>query len=279
MTKLDLGPTGVALSVTAGDTHLDEARALERLGYRTSWLPGGQIDKLDRIAELVHATTTMQVGSAIISPDVYAADDVARLHAELQSTAPDRFVAGLGASQKPRALAELNRYLDRLDEAGIPVPADRRILAALGPRKLEIARRRCAGAMALLVTPAYTSEARTILGADSTLVIDQFVVLDTDALRARRTARGRLKFLSGVAGYRANFTRMGFSDADIADLSDHLVDELVIWGDADTIVQRIDAQRNAGADHVILAVLNDADQPGALDVAAQLADRLTAETS
>jgi probable F420-dependent oxidoreductase len=274
MSELDLGPIGVSLNITPDDAHLDEARQLERLGYRTVWLPGGQLDRLDRIAQLIQATTTIQVGSGIISPDVYGSDAVATLYAELQARTPDRFVVGLGGSQQPPALAGLHRYLDRLDHATPPVPAERRVLAALGPRKLEIARSRCAGAIALLVTPSYTSRARTILGEGSTLVIDQFVVLETDPTRARAAARGHLRFLSGVAGYRANFVRMGFTDTDIADLSDHLVDALVAWGDADTVAQRVKAHRDAGADHVILAVLNEGDQPGTLDVARELAHRL-----
>jgi probable F420-dependent oxidoreductase len=272
--ELDLGPIGVSLNVAPDDAHLDEARQLEQLGYRTVWLPGGQLDRLDRITQIIEATAALQVGSGIISPDVYESDEVAGLYAELESSAPDRFVVGLGGSQKPPALAGLERYLDRLDQATPPVPAERRLLAALGPRKLAIARSRCAGALALLVDPAYTRSARAALGAESTLVIDQFVVLDTDPERARRTARGSLGFLSGVAGYRTNFTRMGFSDADIADLSDHLVDELVAWGDADAIAERVRAHQDAGADHVILAILGEGDQPGVLDVARELVQRL-----
>jgi probable F420-dependent oxidoreductase len=168
----------------------------------------------------------------------------------------------------------LHDYLDLLDGAETPVPAQRRILAALGPRKLELARDRCAGAIALLVTPSYTAAARRTLGADSTLVIDQMVVLDTDAARARETARGPLRFLSGVGGYVAHFARMGFTDADISDLSDRLVDELVVWGDADTITARMNEHLRAGADHVMLGVLNDADQPRPIEVARQLADSL-----
>ena len=273
MTELDLGPIGVAVNVTADDRHLAEAKQLEQLGYRTIWLPGGQIDNLDRIAQLVRATSTVRVGSGIISPDVYEWDEVARLHADLQAGAPGRFVVGLGGSQKRRSLDGLNSYLDRLDRADPPVPAQRRLLAALGPRKLEIARTRCAGAVALLVTPEYTSQTRARLGPDATLVIDQFVVLDMDRTRARRAARGHLRFLSGIAGYRANFVRMGFDDTDIADLSDRLVDALVARGDADTIAARLDEHLSAGADHVIVTVLSEGDQPGLLDVAGQLANR------
>jgi len=147
------------------------------------------------------------------------------------------------------------------------VPAGRRLLAALGPRKLELARDRFAGAMLLLVTPAYTSAARRILGDDSTLVIDQMLVLDADAARARQTARRPLRFLSGLPGYRASFARMGFTDGDIAGLSDALVDQLVIWGDASTIATRIGRYRQAGADHVMLHALGEGDQPGPVEVA------------
>ena len=274
MSKLDLGPVGVALNVLADDRHLDEAAELEELGYSTIWLPGGQIDYLGRIAEIVRATSTIPVGSAIIPLDVYEPGKVTEFYAELQASAPDRFVVGLGGPQQPRPLHALNDYLDKLDQAEPPVPARRRLLGALGPRKLELARDRSAGAIALLVTPAYTSAARHILGDQSTLVIDQMLVLDTDATRARQTARGPLQFLSGIDGYRTNFARMGFTDADIADLSDRLVDELVSWGDVDMIAARINEHRNAGADQVALTVLAEGDQPGPIEVARQLAGRL-----
>ncbi len=274
MSKLDVGPVGVALNVSADDAYLDEALELEQLGYSTIWLPGGQIDNLDRIAAIVRATTAIPVGSAIISPDVYDAAAVAALYAEVQATAPDRFIVGLGGPQQPPSMRALHDYLDELDGAETPVPAQRRILAALGPRKLELARDRCAGAIALLVTPSYTASARRTLGADSTLVIDQIVVLDTDAARARETARGPLRFLSGVGGYVANFARMGFTQADISHLSDRLVDELIVWGDADTITARIKEHLAAGADHVVLGVLNTGDQPRPIETARQLADNL-----
>jgi probable F420-dependent oxidoreductase len=273
VSKLGLGPVGIALNVSADDTYLDEAAELEELGYATIWLPGGQIDSLDRIAQIAAATTTVPVASAIISPDVYPPGAVLKLYAQLEASAPGRFLAGLGGPQQPRSLQALNDYLDELDRAEPPVPARRRILAALGPRKLELARDRFAGAIALLVTPGYTSTARRILGDRSTLVIDQMVVLSTDAARAREAARRPLRFLSGVAGYRASFARMGFSDADIADLSDRLVDELVTWGDAGTIAARIGEHQQAGADQVVLTILDAGDHPGHMEAARQLAGR------
>jgi len=272
MSELDLGPVGMALTVS--DTYLQQAAELERLGYSALWLPGGQIDDLNRLTEIIGATTAVPVASAIIPLDVYPASSVAGLYARLESSAPGRLVAGLGGPQKPRPLQALNDYLDHLDRAEPPVPAGRRLLAALGPRGLGLARDRSAGAILLLVTPAYTSAARRIIGGGSTLVIDQMLVLDTDATRARRTARRPLRFLSGLPGYRASLARMGFTDGDIASLSDALVDQLVIWGDAGTITARIGQYRQAGADHVMLHVLNEGGQPGPIEVARQLAGGL-----
>jgi probable F420-dependent oxidoreductase len=273
MSKLSLGPVGMALTVSADDTYLKEAAELEELGYSTLWLPGGQLDSLDRIAAIVRATTSVPVAPGIIPLDVYPAAAVRQLYASLQGSAADRFVVGLGGPQRPRPLRPLNDYLDQLDQGEPPVPAARRILAALGPRKLELARDRAAGAVALLVTPAYTEQARRVLGRDSTLVISQLVVLDTDASRAREAARIPLGFLSGVSGYRANFARMGFTGQDIEDLSDRLIDELVIWGSPDTVMARVREHLDAGADQVALTALGEGGQPRPIEVARELAGR------
>jgi probable F420-dependent oxidoreductase len=273
MSKLDLGPIGMTVQISADERHLDEAAALERLGYSAIWLRGGQIDNLSRIAEVVAATTAVPVVPGIIPADVYAPGEVTRLYADLQARAPGRFIAGLGGPQVPQPLRPLNDYLDQLDRGEPPVPASRRILAALGPRKLRLARERAAGAVLLLVTPDYTRTARRILGPQATLVVSQMVALQADAARARDAARGPLRFLSGVAGYRASFSRMGFTGSDIDALSDELVDQLVAWGSTDTITARINEYRQAGADHVALTVLDNDHQP-AIDPARQLARRL-----
>jgi probable F420-dependent oxidoreductase len=125
------------------------------------------------------------------------------------------------------------------------------------------------------VTPDYARTARRILGVQATLVVSQMVVLQADAARAREAARGPLRFLSGVAGYRASFSRMGFTGSDIDGLSDELVDRLVAWGSAGTIAARVNEYRRAGADHVALTVLDNDHQP-AIDSARQLARGLLA---
>src|ERR1700730_18258326 len=140
MSKLGLGAVGMTVQVSDDGGHLDEAAALEELGFSAIWLRGGQIDSLDRIAEVVGATKAVPVVPGIISVDVYAPGEVSRLYGDLQDRAPGRFIAGLGGPQVPRPLRPLHEYLDRLAPGGPPVPASRPLPAALGPRQLEIAR-------------------------------------------------------------------------------------------------------------------------------------------
>ncbi|MDQ2846344.1 MAG: TIGR03620 family F420-dependent LLM class oxidoreductase [Actinomycetota bacterium] len=276
MKKLELGPSGMSLNVSTDGAHLREAAELEDLGYSTIWLAGGQLDSLDPLTEIIRATSSILVGSSIIPLDVYSSEQVAATFADIETDHSGRFIVGLGGPQRPKALQAMNDFLDRLDTAEPPVPVGRRVLAANGPRKLELARDRFAGAMPLLVTPGYTARARRILGVDSTLIVSQFVVLDTDPGRARETARGPLRFLlgGGIPGYTANVRRMGFTDDEISSLSDQLVDALVVWGDADAIVARVDEHRRAGADQVALAVLAEGSQPRPIQAARQLAAQL-----
>ncbi|HEX4429335.1 MAG TPA: TIGR03620 family F420-dependent LLM class oxidoreductase [Frankiaceae bacterium] len=275
MTKACAGRIGISLNVTADDSHLGDAAEIEALGYSTIWLPGGQIDSLERLAELVRATTTIQIASGIIPLDVYEPSAVTALFEDLEQQFPGRLLVGLGGPQQPRPLSGLSAYLDELDAADPAIAPGRRILAALGPRKLEIARDRTGGAITLLVTPEHTRQTRAILGDRPALIVDQLVVLDSDAARARETARGPLGFLSGVKGYTDNFARMGFSGAEIETLDDRLVDRLVAWGDEDAIAARVAEQWDAGADQVVLGVTNADGQPGPIEVARALAKRLT----
>ena len=160
----------------------------------------------------------------------------------------------------------LNTYLDRLDQ----VPATARVMAALGPRMLDLARERAAGAFPVLITPDYAARARARLGADTTLAVEQLVVVETDPERARAIARGPLGFLGQVPAYQASFRRMGFTDPEIEQLADRLVDALVPWGDPDTVSRQL----QAGADHVAVAVTADAPQDQSAGTWRQLAERL-----
>lgn len=268
MSEFELGRMGLVLNVADDRAHIEQAAEAERLGLSALWLFGGQLELLEPLAELLHATRTAAVAPAIVSLDVHGVDDVVHLLKVLDDSEAERLVGGFGAPQQAaRPLAGLRAFLDEIDAADVSLPAERRLIAALGPRKLELARDRAAGAITMLVTPGYTAWAREVLGPDATLVVIQPVVLDTDLDRARRTVRGPLGFLLSVGGYAANMHRMGFDDDDVTGLSDKLVDAVATIGDADAIAAGVWAHLAAGASHVALSVLSDGQQPGAIEVA------------
>jgi probable F420-dependent oxidoreductase len=147
-------------------------------------------------------------------------------------------------------------YLDALDTAKPPVPAGARVLAALGPKMLTLARERAAGAHPYLTTPEHTQRARTILGADPLLAPEQRVVLETDRATAREIGRQHLAPYLRLPNYTNNLRRLGFTDDDLAGAgSDRLIDTLVTWGDEDTIARRVREHYDAGANHVCIQAL------------------------
>jgi len=268
MARPALGPIGVVVGRPGdGDIFLDAATLLEGLGYATIWLAGPSITGFEQVRSVVAATRNVQIAGGIISVDQFDAADVAAWYAEIEATHPGRFIVGLGGAHGPKPLQTLTSYLDALDTVPPTVPAAARVLAALGPRMLQLARDRAAGAYPLLVTPDYTARARSLVGDDAVLVVGQFVILDADPERARALARGPLGFMTAGAGsgYAANLRRMGFAEEEIAQLSDRLVDAVVAWGDLDVVAARIAEHLRAGADQVVLSVLS-ADPPGSLPV-------------
>jgi probable F420-dependent oxidoreductase len=134
----------------------------------------------------------------------------------------------------------------------------RRVLAALGPKMLGLARDRAAGALSELVTADYTAQARELLGPDTALVVEQLIVPQTDPQLARQYARKPLGYLAQMPAYQAHFRRMGFTDDDISQLSDRLVDALVVWGDEATIAARVAEHRQAGADQIAVNLITGA---------------------
>jgi len=268
--KIELGPIGAVVSPGDGNGFAETAVELEELGYPTIWVPGGRLADLSQIAEVVRATKWARVAAGIISVDRFAADEVAALFTDLEATHPGRLVVGLGGAHGRSPLRTLAAYLDRLDS----VPATSRVMAALGPRMLDLARDRAAGAFPILVTPDYTATARARLGADATLAIEQFVVVEPDPQRARAMARRPLGFLGKLPAYQANFRRMGFTDDEITHLADRLIDALVALGDADSVAAAVSRQLKAGADHVAISVISEAPRAQVTGQWRQLAERL-----
>jgi probable F420-dependent oxidoreductase len=277
VTKIELGSIGAVINPGPGDGFVELAVELEGMGYSTIWLTGGPLEGLDQIAEVVRATKRARVASGIISVDRFPADDVAALYAELEGAHPGRFVVGLGGAHGTKPMATLTSYLYRLDAQTPAVPPARRLMAALGPRMVDLARERAAGAFPVLITPEYTAQIRSRLGDDATLAVEQLVVVEPDPGRARSIARGPLGFLGRVPAYQASFRRQGFAEDEIAQLGDGLLDALVARGDADAVAAHVSHQLDAGADHVAVSLTTAPDQPAAaaLDQWRQLARQLS----
>ncbi|MEV6100798.1 TIGR03620 family F420-dependent LLM class oxidoreductase [Nocardia sp. NPDC051981] len=251
------------------------AAELEAMGLGAIWLSEGLAhDPFITAAGLLAATRSLVVGTGIAviygrHPHWMRASARAVLDAH-----PGRFLFGLGTSnplvvegvlglEYRKPLAALGEYLDELDQPdalrgrlGLPDPGPLpRVLAALGPRALQLAADRADGAITYLVPPEHTSQARAILGPERALVVEQAVVVGSDDDSARTRARAHVGAYLSNPGYRDSWRRLGFTDADLAGTgSDRLLDALVAVGQ-DEVDRRVAAHLAAGADHVCLQAL------------------------
>ena len=182
----------------------------------------------------------------------------------LEAQFAGRFVLGLGTSHSAivqdyaRPYTKMVAYLDALDALDVPVPPDRRILAALRPRMLELAAARAAGAHPYFVPVEHTAKARDVLGPGPLLAPEVAVVLETDPVRAREVARGYTTGYLTLPNYSQNLRDLGYGDDDVAGGgSDRLVDAVVAWGDPAAVAERVRQHHDAGADHVCLQVIAD----------------------
>ncbi|MGW7049771.1 LLM class F420-dependent oxidoreductase [Streptomyces avermitilis] len=238
----------------------DAAAELEELGFGAVWLGGSS--SVRHAAHLAESTEHILLATGILNIWYEAAGAVARQRAELEEAHPNRFLLGLGASHAQlaqnyqRPYSTMVEYLDALDTATTPVPAQRRILAALGPKMLRLARDRAVGAHPYLVTPEYIEQARHVLGDGPLLAPEVTVVLESEPARAREIARGFLGYYLQLPNYAVNLERLGFTDDDLTGGgSDRLVDALAVWGTDDAISARLAEFHTAGADHLALQII------------------------
>ncbi|MEU8987656.1 TIGR03620 family F420-dependent LLM class oxidoreductase [Streptomyces sp. NPDC048558] len=245
----------------------DSAQELQERGWRALWVPevGGR-EALTHAGCLLAATERLHVVNGIAQIWSREARATYGASALLADAYPDRHVLGLGFGglKRPgvKPLAAMAAYLDELDalaeESPVPAPRTpvRRVLAAYGPKMLALARDRSLGAHTYHVNTAHTAAAREILGPDAFLGVEHPVLLDPDPARARATAREHLGPYLNTPYNLAKFRRLGYSDEEIEHGGSHrLVDDLVFWGDVDTVADKLRAHVAAGADHVAVQVI------------------------
>lgn len=246
---------------------------MDELGYGALWVPEAVgREAVSHAALLLEATERMVVATGVANIFARVPSAAANAQRLLADASGGRFLLGLGVSHGPMVegmlgqkwdepLARMGAYLDAVDDAFTvsPPPADDppRVIAALGPRMLELAAARAWGALTYFVPVEHTPVARERLGDGPRLCVEQAVVLSSDAAEARDAARKHMQMYLTLPNYVNNLRRLGWDDDAFADGgSDALVDALVAWGDAEAIAARVAAHREAGADHVCVQVID-----------------------
>jgi probable F420-dependent oxidoreductase len=242
------------------------------MGWHAIWVPEAtNRNALVNSTLLLGATERMVVATGIAP--IHNRDAVASANGQrtLDEAFPGRFLFGLGVSHQwlvedvrgghyTKPLATMRAYLAAMDAAPFsayaPSMRGRRVIAALGPKMLELAGSQADGAHPYLTTPEHTAAARAILGPEPILAPDQKLVLETDPVEARRIARMHLAGYLAQPNYQNSFLRQGYTRDDIDHGgSDRLVDAIVAWGTLDQVCARVRAHRDAGASHVAVQLL------------------------
>jgi len=237
----------------------DQAREIERLGYGTIWIGGSPPAELAFVEPLLESTTTLKVATGIVNIWTAAAKPVAESFHRINTAYPGRFLLGIGAGH-PESQAQyrtpydaLVSYLDELDEYG--VPANQRVLAALGPRVLRLSAARTAGAHPANATPQHAAQARAIIGPNALLAPVHNVVLSADPEEGRAIGRAALDRYFRLTNYVSNWKRLGFTDADVTKPgSDKFIDAVVAHGTPEDVATQLGEYLTAGANHVAILV-------------------------
>ena len=261
--QLDMQPMGQAQEAMA---------EIESLGFGAVWVPEAVLrEPFANAALLLSATKSIVVGTGIASIHARTAMTMQAGWKTLSEAFPGRFLLGLGVSHQPavegfhglsydKPYSTMKSYLDAMDRglyfSPPPTVAPQRMLAALGPKMLQLSAERGLGAHPYFVPVEHTAMAREVLGAGPVLAPEQAVVFETDPSTARDIARRHMATYLGLPNYTNNLKRVGWTDDDIANGgSDALVDAIVAWGTLDQIAARVKAHHDAGADHVCVQVL------------------------
>ena len=250
------------------------AAELEELGFGTLW--SGEAmgrEALTNASLLLAGTKRIVIATGIAN--IYGRDPVTMAAAQktLAEAYPNRFLLGLGVSHVPlveqlrghrydKPIPAMRAYLDAMDQApyqAVPPPSKPlRVLAALGPKMLQLSAERADGAHPYNTTPKHTAQARELLGPGPYLCPEQAVILETDPAKARAIARKFLAIYLTLPNYTNNWLRLGFQEADFSNGgTDKLIDAVIAWGDLKAVLNRIREHHSAGADHVCLQVLTD----------------------
>lgn len=266
---MELGRFGLWIGRALAHEHYGEAsRLAEELGFGALWLGGSP--RLPELRAMLASSTRIVIASGIVNVWAYEPAELAAEFGALESAFPGRVLLGIGIGHPENTreyqspLAKMRSFLDGLAAADQPVPRERMVLAALGPKMLELSRERTLGAHPYFTPPAHTRFARGRLGEGAMLAPEQAVVIERgDPASAREVAREYGARYLKLSNYANNLRRFGVSDEAIADGgSPQLIDEMVPQGPAEQVAAAVRAHLDAGADHVCVQALQPAGLSG-----------------
>ena len=238
------------------------AREIEAAGFTSAWFPGmNSVGDLRSVEPMLAATDRLVLGTGIASVWTWTPADLARETNRLAAAYPGRFILGLGVSHAPgveatgqayvKPYSKMVQFLDELPEVTAPV-----MLAALGPRMLELSRDRTLGAHPYFTPPEHTAYARRVLGPQP-LLIPELAASLTPGPDGAAAARAYAQRYLALPNYTNNLKRFGFTDADIAGAgSDRLMSQVVPNGPVATAT-RLREHLAAGADHVVVQLVTE----------------------
>ncbi len=266
-------PSGLGVwartNVLDRDQLAELAETVEHFGYQTLWYPESlSYEALVVAGYLLSNTQDLIVASGIAN--IYARDAVtaAQGYDSLNRLYGGRFVLGLGVSHIPlvegarghsygKPVTTMRQYLRDMVSAQIDptIKFDDRaiVLAALGPKMLELASVSAKGALPYCVTPDHTAEARKVMGPEAWLCVEQKICLTEDEGAARAVQREQMAPYMTMNNYRNNWFRLGFTEEEVTGkASTRFLDAMVVWGNEQVIQDCIDAHFKAGADQVVI---------------------------
>jgi len=259
----------------------DRARAAGLLRY---WNPQvANTDPMVVLGIVGHEIPDIGLGTSVVAMQSTFAKNLAIQSRTVNQASGGRFVLGLGASHKPamelrhgikwdRPFTHMTQYLDSLlplltdqqvasdgelvtthAEINVPGPAPEVMLAALGPKMLQLAADRTAGTITWMTGPkTIASHIRPGIGKGH-IAAGVPVWITDDPVMARDKGNEMLAIYGQLPSYRAMLDREGFAGPG----------DMVLAGDLDTIRAGLDEYRDAGCDEIALNVLGGSESVAA----------------
>jgi probable F420-dependent oxidoreductase len=249
------------------------AAAIEQAGFASVWVGGGNPDQaaFARLRAQLESSERLIAATGIANVWAWDPAELRTAAEALAADFPGRFILGVGVSHAPavealghayqRPLAKMEKFLDELDhpayhggDRGLP-PV---VIAALGPKMLELARDQALGSHPYFTPPEHTRFAREVLGPAPLLVPELAFTLADDPAEGAATARAYASRYVKLPNYTRNLERFGFGPADFEGAgSDRLISQVIPNGPG-PLRERIQSHLDAGADHVVLQPLDAA---------------------